>query len=69
MAFGQSFSTNVKGGTDMTDEELEALGVNVANNHNDFMIGTPEFHVVGTTKTGESVVIMDHGEFTLEAEE
>lgn len=67
MAFGQSFSTNVKGGTDMTDEELEAIGVNVANNHNDFMIGTPEFHVVGTTKSGETVVIMDHGEFTLEA--
>lgn len=65
LAFGQSFSTNVKNGTNLTVEELDKLGVNVAKNHNDFMVGTPEYHVVGITKSGEEIVIMDHGEFTL----
>ncbi len=65
LAFGQSFSTNVKNGTNMTDEELESIGVNVAKNHNDFMIGTPDFHVTGVTADGEEVVIMDHGDFTI----
>ncbi len=66
MAFGQSFSSNIVNGTSMSDEELEAAGVNMANNHNDFMIGTPEFHVTGVTHDGKTVTIMEHGEFTLE---
>ena len=49
----------------MSTEELMANGVNVATSHNDFMIGTPETKVVGTTFDGEEVVIMEHGDFVI----
>lgn len=65
LAFGQSFSSNVKGGTSMSEEELLAHGVNVATCHNDFMIGTPQIRVVGTTHDGKEVVIMDQGDFVI----
>ena len=65
LAFGQSFSSNIKGGAKMSEEELLANGVNVATSHNDFMIGTLETKVVGTTYDGQEVVIMEHGDFVI----
>ena len=63
LAFGSSFPSNIKGSAGMTQEELMAIGVNYAVSHNDFMIGTLDMHVVGTTYDGEEVVIMDEGDF------
>lgn len=65
LAFGTSFPSNIKGGSEMSAEELLAHGVNVATNHNDFMIGTLETKIVGTTYEGEEVVIMEHGDFVI----
>ena len=65
LAFGQSFSSNIKGGAKMSEEELLANGVNVATSHNDFMIGTLDTKVVGTTYDGKEVVIMEHGDFVI----
>lgn len=33
--------------------------------HIDFMIGTPDMHIVGTTADGEEVVVFDQGDFVL----
>ena len=33
--------------------------------HIDFMIGTPDMHIVGTTESGEEVVIFDNGDFAI----
>lgn len=65
LAFGQSFPSNIRGGADMSDEELMENGVNISTSHNDFMIGTPETKVVGTTFDGKEVVIMEHGDFVI----
>jgi len=65
LAFGSSFPDCVKGGPDMTEEELYALGVNHAVSHNDFMFGTDELKVVGTTHDGREVTIMEHGDFVI----
>ncbi len=65
LAFGSSFPTNVAGGLNLNNEELLELGVNVANCHTDFMIGSDKMKVVGTTKSGEEVVIMENGEFVI----
>lgn len=65
LALGASFPTCVKGGINMTTEELDAIGVNSAVNHNDFMIGTPETKIVGIRDNGEEVVIMEHGVFVI----
>lgn len=65
LAFGQSFSSNIKNGVSMSDQELLEHGVNVATSHNDFMIGTPETKVVGITYDGRNIVIMEHGDFVI----
>ena len=65
LALGSSFPTSIQGGTNMTKEELDAHGVNVAVNHNDFMIGTPHMKVVGKYKDGTEIVIMDDGDFVI----
>lgn len=65
LALGASFPTNVIGGTKMTPEQLEAIGVNMAVNHNDFMIGTPDMKVVGKYANGQEEIIMEHGDFVI----
>jgi len=65
LAFGSSFPDCVQGGTDMTEEELYALGVNFAVSHNDFMIGTDDTKIAGICEDGTEVVIMEHGDFVI----
>ena len=49
----------------MSKEELIARGVNFSVSHNDFMIGTDDIKVVGTTHDGKEVTIMEHGDFVI----
>lgn len=65
LAFGSSFPSSVKNGAHMSEEELLSIGVNVATSHNDFMFGTEETKIVGTTFDGAEVIIMEHGEFAI----
>ena len=65
LAFGSSFPDCVKNGTSMSKEELIARGVNFSVSHNDFMIGTDDIKVVGTTHDGKEVTIMEHGDFVI----
>lgn len=65
MALGSSFPTCVKGGSSMTREELDALGVNEAPIHNDFMYGTADMKVVGIRADGSETTIMEQGEFII----
>lgn len=65
IALGASFPSCVKGGTSMTKEELDAIGVNDAPIHNDFMYGTADMKVVGIKADGTEVVIMEDGEFVI----
>lgn len=65
LALGASFPTNVKGGTKMTPEQLDQIGVNLAINHNDFMIGTPDMKVIGKYDDGRTELIMEHGDFVI----
>ncbi len=65
LAFGQSFPSNIKGGSEMTKEQLLEAGVNVATSHNDFMIGTEDMKIVGTTYDGVQIVIMEDGDFVI----
>ncbi|MBO7697660.1 MAG: aminopeptidase, partial [Erysipelotrichaceae bacterium] len=65
LAFGSSFPDCVKGGTDMSEEELKSIGVNFSVSHNDFMIGTDDIKVVGITHEGKEVTVMEHGDFVI----
>ena len=48
----------------MSKEELEQNKLNDCTNHVDFMIGTKDLKITGTTFDGEEIVIFDNGNFS-----
>jgi aminopeptidase len=62
-AFGEAYPECVEGGGSMSREQLAALGVNQAETHVDFMVGTPTMDVTGITAGGQRIPIMQAGRF------
>ena len=65
IAFGEAYPC-LEGGQNMTKDELKARGLNDSITHVDFMIGTPDLSVVGTTREGKEVPIFVDGNFAPE---
>lgn len=65
LALGRAYPMNVKGGTDMTPEQLAKVGYNMSMAHSDFMFGSKDLNVVGTTKDGNKVTIFENGDFVV----
>lgn len=63
-AFGSAYPC-IYGAENMTEEELAARGMNVSLTHVDFMIGTKDLKIVGTTYTGREVAIFENGNFAI----
>lgn len=63
LAFGEAYSECIKGGADMSKEELKAHGLNDSITHVDFMIGTPDLSIVGTTHDGREIPVFIDGNF------
>lgn len=64
-AFGAAYPTTIAGGSDLSDEELEARGANVSQIHTDFMVGAADLSIVGTTPSGEEVPVFENGNWAL----
>jgi len=60
-ALGAGFPDCIKGGLDMTHDELVKLKMNDSMIHVDFMIGTKDLDVVGITKEGKKIQIFKNG--------
>lgn len=65
MALGRAYTINVEKGTEMSLEELKAIGYNHSMAHSDFMFGSPDLQVTGLTKDGKKVVIFKDGDFVI----
>ncbi|MCI9460359.1 MAG: aminopeptidase [Oscillibacter sp.] len=65
IAFGEAYPC-LEGGQQMTKDELKARGLNDSITHVDFMIGTPDLSIVGTTRDGREVPIFIQGNFAPE---
>ncbi|MBQ3587405.1 MAG: aminopeptidase [Oscillospiraceae bacterium] len=63
IAFGQGYPGTVKGGENMTGEQLLAKGVNDSVIHEDVMIGAADMHITGLCENGETVVLFENGEW------
>lgn len=63
LAIGKAYPVCIENGADMTKAELDALGVNDSLVHEDFMIGTKDLEIVGTTATGQQIQIFKNGNF------
>lgn len=64
LALGASFSECIEGGPEMSRAELKKFKLNDCTNHVDFMIGTEDLNIVGTTENGEEIAIFEDGNFT-----
>lgn len=64
LALGSGFPECIKDGIGMDDDELLSHGINVSKNHVDFMIGTPDLSIIGTTNTGLEIPIFKNGNFS-----
>ena len=64
LAFGDAYPECVRGGEEMSAEELAAAGLNHSDTHVDFMIGTADLSIVGTTESGEEIAVFENGNFT-----
>ena len=65
-AFGEAYPACVKGGDDLSVEELIKRGINAqSSTHVDFMVGTADLRIVGVTQDGCEVTVFDKGNFAL----
>ena len=65
LALGRAYPMNVKGGNDMTNEQLERIGSNQSMAHSDFMFGSADMHIIGVKEDGSEVIVFENGDFVL----
>ena len=65
LALGSAYCDNMKDFLELTKEEREARGYNESISHVDFMFGTQDLSVVGTTKDGKQINVFKGGEWSL----
>lgn len=63
LALGNCYPYNVKGGSTMSQEELETRGANFSLIHCDFMFGSADLSVIGIDQDGKEVVVFENGNF------
>ena len=63
-AFGDSYAC-IKDGDKMTKEELKAHGLNDSMTHVDFMVGSKDLSIVGTTHDGKEIKVCENGNFVI----
>ncbi len=64
LAFGEAYPC-IEGGRDMTKEQLKEAGLNDSITHVDFMMGTADMSIVGTTYDGREIPVFVNGNFAL----
>ena len=62
IAFGEAYPC-LEGGQRMSKDELKSRGLNDSITHVDFMVGTPDLSIVGTTPDGGEIPIFIDGNF------
>ncbi|MEA4833021.1 MAG: aminopeptidase [Oscillospiraceae bacterium] len=62
IAFGEAYPC-IKDSAGKSKSELIPLGLNDSITHEDFMIGTPDLRIIGTTKSGEKITVFENGNF------
>lgn len=63
LALGKAYPVCVKGGEHMDSATLLENGINDSITHEDFMVGTKDLSIIGTTQTGEKIEVFRNGNF------
>ena len=64
IAFGEAYPC-LKDGHGLSKDELKKRGLNDSITHVDFMIGTPDLSIVGTTHDGREIPVFVNGNFAI----
>ena len=64
-SFGEAYPECIEGGEAMTREEVQAHGLNYSLTHVDFMVGTADLSIVGTTHDGREIPVFVNGNFAI----
>lgn len=63
LALGRAYPMNVKGGTEMSKEELAQAGSNDSMTHVDFMFGSSDMKITGIAQDNQEVKVFENGDF------
>lgn len=63
LALGKAYPVCMKNSEKMTRDDFRELGINESLVHVDFMIGTSDLEILGTTSDGEEIPIFRNGNF------
>ncbi len=65
IALGKAYPTNLEGGSDMNEEQLDQHGVNDSLTHVDFMIGSADLDIDGEKSDGSSEPVFRKGAWAI----
>lgn len=63
LALGRAYPINVKGGVEMSQEQLDEIGSNDSMTHVDFMFGSSSMSITGITQDGQEIPVFKDGDF------
>lgn len=63
LAIGKAYPVCLENGKNLNKDELEKIGVNDSLVHEDFMIGTADLEIIGSTRDGRKIPIFKQGNF------
>lgn len=63
LAYGSAYPNCVKGGEELDEAGQKAAGLNQSMTHVDFMVGTKDLSIVGTTQDGREIPVFVDGNF------
>ncbi|MGY3778429.1 aminopeptidase [Isobaculum melis] len=63
LALGSAYAFSLQGGTEMSEEELIAAGLNRSQTHVDFMVGSAEMNIDGIKADGTRVPVFRNGDW------
>ena len=65
LAFGAAFRNNIKNYENMSDDDFKKMNFNESMNHVDFMIGSKDLSIIGTTFDGKKITIFKEGNWAI----
>jgi len=66
IALGKAYPTNIEGGSDMNEDQLDKHGVNDSLSHVDFMIGSEKINIQGIKQDGTKEQVFKDGTWAIE---
>lgn len=63
LALGSAYAFSLQGGTEMSEDELAAAGLNRSQTHVDFMVGSDQMSIDGIKEDGSTVPVFRNGDW------